>query len=177
MNMKQEVILVDENDTELGVADKLDAHKKGLLHRAFSVFVFNSRGEMLLQQRAFSKYHSPGLWTNACCSHPAPGEELEEAVERRLREEIGLTVPAKRLFDFIYYAHLDHGLTEHELDHVYVAETDDTPFINPEEVNAIKYADLAALESEITAHPYRFTVWFRILFPKIKETRQNLFVQ
>lgn len=173
MQNMQHVILVDEQDNETGVMDKMEAHRKGLLHRAFSVFLFNSRGEILLQRRAASKYHSPGLWTNACCSHPMPGESLQDAVERRLREELGIYTPTKRVFDFIYHAQLDYGLTEHELDHVFIGEIEEISAINPEEADAVKFVDFETIEAEIKAHPYRFTVWFRLIFPRIKELYLN----
>src|ERR1700704_1019373 len=112
----EQVILVDEKDRSIGVAEKMEAHQKGLLHRAFSIFIFNAKGEMLLQQRALAKYHSPGLLTNTCCSHPAPGEEMMHAIQRRLQEEMGFTTPVKKIFDFIYKAELDNGLVEYEFD-------------------------------------------------------------
>src|SRR4030095_7998604 len=117
-----EVILVDQEDRPSGTAEKMEAHRKGLLHRAFSVFIFNSKGEMLLQQRALSKYHSGGLWTNACCSHPAPGEKTKDGAIRRLNEELGFETPVEKVFDFVYKAEFDNGLTEHEFDHVFAGE-------------------------------------------------------
>ena len=116
----EEVILVNEQDEQTGTIEKMEAHRKALLHRAFSVFIFNGKGEMLLQQRAMGKYHSPGLWTNACCSHPRPGEEVETAAFRRLKEEMGIETSLKKIFDFIYRTEFDNGLTEYEFDHVYI---------------------------------------------------------
>jgi isopentenyl-diphosphate delta-isomerase len=134
--MKEEkIILVNEQDEVTGSMEKMEAHRKGLLHRAFSIFIFNGKGEMLLQQRAFSKYHSAGLWTNACCSHPAPGEDIKDAVSRRLQEEMGFKTPLKKIFDFIYKAEFDNGLTEFEFDHVFAGEYEGPVKINTEEVN------------------------------------------
>src|SRR4249919_2599143 len=118
LNIDQEVILVNEQNEAIGTMEKMEAHRKALLHRAFSVFIFNSKGEMLLQQRALNKYHSGGLWTNACCSHPRPGELIEDAATRRLKEELGFETPLKKIFQFTYQASFDNGLTEHEFDHV-----------------------------------------------------------
>jgi isopentenyl-diphosphate delta-isomerase len=169
MQIENQVILVDEFDREIGKMEKLEAHRRGLLHRAFSVFIFNSQGQMLLQKRAMSKYHSPGLWTNACCSHPAPGEALQETVERRLREELGMYCNTQKSFDFIYYAELEKGLIEHELDHVFIGNYDELPIPNLEEAEEVKFFDLLPLEEEIKKHPYRFTVWFRLIFPRLKD--------
>src|SRR5215470_11031187 len=129
--MAQEIILVDEKDRSIGVMEKLEAHRKGLLHRAFSVFIFNSKGEMLLQQRSDEKYHSGGLWTNACCSHPAPGEDINTAAIRRLNEELGFTTSLTKIFDFIYQSSFENGLTEHEFDHVFIGLHDEP--IHPDE--------------------------------------------
>src|SRR6186713_1579239 len=118
------VILVSEHDDMVGIMDKMEAHKQGLLHRAFSVFIFNSKGEMLLQQRAFNKYHSGGLWTNACCGHPSPGEQTVAAARRRLMEEMGFTTGLEELFDFTYQHAFENGLTEHEYDHVFAGTWD-----------------------------------------------------
>lgn len=163
------VVLVDPNDREVGVMEKMEAHRKGLLHRAFSLFIFNSSGHWLLQQRAFDKYHSGGLWTNACCSHPRRDETTSEAVTRRLKEEMGMYCQVKPLFQFQYRSHLDHGLIEHELDHVFMAYSDQPPRPNPSEVAAFRYIPLADLERELSLHPERFTVWFRICFEQVKD--------
>lgn len=173
--MKQEfVILVDENDNETGVMEKLEAHRKAKLHRAVSVFIVNTNGEWLLQQRAFSKYHSGGLWTNACCSHPAPGETTLAAANRRLMEEMKLDANLEEVLRFQYLAPLENGLTEHELDHVFFGVTDEEPAINPDEANNWKYVSFDDLVSEINASPHRFTVWFRIIFERVREHLQKL---
>lgn len=162
------VILVDENDAELGVAEKLDAHLKGQLHRAFSVFVFNDKNELMLQRRALDKYHSGGLWTNTCCSHPQPGESVEAACHRRLKEEMGFDTSLEFVTSFIYKANLDHDLIEHELDHVYLGIYNQNPSINTEEVVEWKYINLSDLEEDLTRHPEHYTVWFKIIFSKVK---------
>lgn len=156
------VVLVDENDSEIGTKEKLSAHKKGLLHRAFSIFVFNPKGELLLQQRASSKYHSAGLWTNTCCSHPAPGESLESAVVRRLKFEMGFDCDLKKAFHFIYRAEFSNGLIEHEFDHVFIGEFNGVPQANPEEVQAWRWIDWQSLKNEIAENPDRFAYWFTV---------------
>ncbi len=168
----ESVILVDENDVPVGSMEKLDAHRKGQLHRAFSVFLFDEAGRWLLQQRAFDKYHSGGLWTNSCCSHPRPGESVLAAAHRRLGEELGC-VDVGQLspaFTFIYNAALDHGLTEHELDHVLIGRVEATQFqpaLNPIEVAATRWISSPELQAELTAHPERFTVWFQAAFARV----------
>ncbi|MEN9700209.1 MAG: hypothetical protein RLZZ301_1407 [Bacteroidota bacterium] len=157
------VILVDENDNAIGELEKMRAHELGLLHRAFSVLIFNEKGELLLQQRAAHKYHSPLLWTNTCCSHPRPGESVIDAAKRRLQEEMGMQCPLQARFQFLYKAKLDQGLTEHELDHVMIGYSQQTPQLNPEEVADYKWLALAPLTQAIQSHPEQFTVWFRIL--------------
>ncbi|MFZ1806460.1 MAG: isopentenyl-diphosphate Delta-isomerase [Cyclobacteriaceae bacterium] len=152
------VILVDSEDRQIGTMEKMEAHRKGVLHRAFSVLVFNSKGEMLLQKRAKSKYHSGGLWSNACCSHPRPGETLKDATKRRMREELGIDTQPKYLYKFQYKAELG-DLIEHELDHVYVCEFDGEPTINLEEVEDWVYLDSALLKSKITENPEQYTFW------------------
>ena len=168
MDMTQ-VILVDAQDQPLGTMEKMEAHEKALLHRAFSVFLFNSRGEMLLQQRALSKYHSGGLWTNACCSHPAPGEETGAAARRRLREELGLDLPVAKIFDFMYRADFDNGLTEHEFDHVFTGHYEGEVLFNPEEVMAVTYLSMDRLRSDMEQNPGKYTAWFRIAFPRVED--------
>ena len=158
----EQVILVDEQDNEIGSMEKIEAHEKALLHRAFSIFIFNEEGEMMLQQRALSKYHSPGLWTNTCCSHPRPGESLEEATGRRIVEEMGFSCEMKEVFDFIYKAPFDDGLTEHELDHVFVGMYNEDPEINAEEVAGWMWIDVDELLSEVKENPENYTVWFKI---------------
>lgn len=162
--MEEQVILVNEKDEPIGLMGKMEAHQKGLLHRAFSVFVFNSKQEVLLQQRAACKYHSPNLWTNTCCSHPRAGETNQQAGERRLQEEMGLQVPLREVFSFIYKAPFDNGLTEHEYDHVLVGYSDAQPQINPEEVASWKWLSLEAIKEDILQAPERYTAWFKIIF-------------
>jgi isopentenyl-diphosphate Delta-isomerase len=167
--MNELLILVDEHDRELGGMDKLAVHQKGLLHRAFSIFIFNSKGELLLQQRADAKYHSGGLWTNTCCSHPRLGEELIEAVDRRLEEEMGMRCHTDFKFSFIYKMEFQNGLTEHELDHVYFGRSDDLPDANPLEVKDFKYIRLDDLNREIEQNPDEFSAWLKICLPKVME--------
>lgn len=161
---KEMVILVNEQDEAIGLMEKMEAHEKGLLHRAFSILIFNSEGEMLLQQRALSKYHSPGLWTNACCSHPRNGETILEAANRRLSEEMGMQTELSVLTHFIYKADFDNGLTEHELDYVVKGFTNENPTINPDEVNAFRWISTADLIKWVETTPTDFTVWFLELF-------------
>jgi isopentenyl-diphosphate Delta-isomerase len=171
----ENVILVDTNDTPVGQMEKLKAHLKGELHRALSVLIFNSEGEILLQQRAFSKYHTPGLWSNTCCSHPRPGEDSLEAATRRLGEEMGFTTPLIKSFDFIYRAHFDNGLIEHEFDHVFFGTFDGEPVINPEEANDSKWVKLNNLMEDMRSVPENYTVWFRIIMEKMAERFPELF--
>lgn len=159
----EKVILVDERDNIVGTMEKLEAHKKGVLHRAFSILLFNSKGEMLLQKRAASKYHSGGLWTNTCCSHPLPEESMEQATRRKLKQEMGIDLQTEFAYKFIYKASLDHGLTEHELDYVYTAIFDGDPVINTEEVEAWKFVDIAALKKDIADNPDHYTYWFKLI--------------
>jgi len=161
--IQEMVILVDEHDKEIGLMEKQEAHIKGLLHRAFSVMVFNGKGEMLLQQRALSKYHSGGLWTNTCCSHPRQGETTEQAAHRRLQEEMGFDCELKLHQTFIYKAPFDNGLTEHELDHVFVGTYNQDPHINPEEVNDFHWISLSELDQQLRNQPEKFTVWFKMI--------------
>lgn len=163
------VILVDENDNELGVMNKLDAHRPPVLHRAFSVFIFNSKNEMLLQQRAAGKYHSAGLWTNACCSHPLPGEATPKAALRRLKEELGFETGLEKIFAFTYKADFDNGLSEHEYDHVFVGFYDGHVHADPEEVAAYRYVSIKDIGEWLRTRPEQFTAWFHIAFPRICE--------
>lgn len=163
MEAKVNVILVDELDNDLGQMEKLEAHEKGLLHRAISVFIFNSKGELLLQRRAFGKYHSEGLWTNTCCSHPIPGESTIDAGVRRLNEEMGMNCELSHAFSFIYKAAFENGLTEYEFDHVLVGFSDDTPHLNPNEAISFQWMSLSQLKDEINNKPHHFTEWFKIL--------------
>lgn len=162
-NSYTDVILVDLEDNAIGQMEKLEAHQKGVLHRAFSVFIFNNKLELLLQRRAFGKYHSEGLWTNTCCSHPAPGETVLEAANRRLKEEMELECQLHTSFSFIYKAELDNNLTEYELDHVVVGFSDETPHINPSEAIAFKWLKLEDIAEDIKKHPEHYTAWFKII--------------
>ncbi|MEH6659886.1 isopentenyl-diphosphate Delta-isomerase [Leeuwenhoekiella marinoflava] len=165
--MKEElVILVDENDQQVGLMPKIEAHEKALLHRAFSVFVFNSKKELMIQQRAFHKYHSPGLWTNTCCSHQREGESNIDAGRRRLMEEMGFTVDLEESISFIYKAPFDNGLTEHEYDHILLGDFEGEPDLNPDEVAAWKWMSLEAIQEDMNVHPEIYTEWFKIIFEK-----------
>jgi isopentenyl-diphosphate delta-isomerase len=165
----EEVILVDESDTPLGTMEKMEAHRRALLHRAFSVFIFNSKGEMLLQQRSPDKYHSAGLWTNACCSHPRPGEDTLQAAIRRLYEELRFTTPLEKLFHFTYKSAFDNGLTEFEFDHVFVGTYDQDISPDRSEVSDYRYQSLPEIEAQLLSAPATFTSWFRLAFPLLKE--------
>jgi isopentenyl-diphosphate delta-isomerase len=167
------VVLVDSQDNELGKMEKLEAHEKGLLHRAFSIFLFNSKGEMLIQQRALSKYHSPGLWTNACCSHPAPNESIIQAGNRRLKEELGLSTELVDAFNFEYRETFENNLTEHELDHVLVGYSEGNPILNQEEAKDYRWITWANLLEEIDLNPENFTIWFKIILTKHIEKLQK----
>ena len=168
----EHVILVNEQDQQIGIMEKMAAHIVPRLHRAFSIFIFNSKGELLLQQRALSKYHSPGLWTNTCCSHPHDGESLEQATSRRLMEEMGLHCEMHEVFTFI--APVGLGLIEHEFDHVWFGKSDDTPVINPDEVASYKYMNLNDIADDMKAHPECYTEWFKISFDEItKHVNKN----
>lgn len=166
---EEKVILVNESDEALGSMEKMEAHRSGVLHRAFSIFIFNSRGEMLLQQRAFAKYHSGGLWTNACCSHPMPGEDTIAAAKRRLKEELGFETTLKKIFHFVYKAELDNGLIEHEFDHVFAGEYDGALHINADEARDYCYKEMAEIKNSLQTHPQKYTAWFRLAFQKIEE--------
>lgn len=163
----EKVILVDEFDNELGEMEKMEAHEKAELHRAFSVFIFNDNNQLMLQQRALSKYHSPGLWTNTCCSHPRPDEEVLEAGHRRLMEEMGFDCPLEKIFDFVYKAKFDVGLTEHEFDHVLFGRYSGDPVINPDEVHDWKWMSMDEIAKEMQSHPEKYTIWFRIAFDRV----------
>ena len=167
--IEENVILVNENDEQIGLMPKMEAHEKALLHRAFSVFVFNSKNELMLQQRALHKYHSPGLWTNTCCSHQRDGETNLDAGSRRLEEEMGFITPLKETTSFIYKAPFDNGLTEHELDHIMVGYYEGEPKINPDEVAAWKWMLLEDVKQDIAYNPDDYTAWFKIIFEKFYE--------
>ena len=173
--MDEYVVLVNENDNQIGIMEKMAAHIVPRLHRAFSIFIFNSKGELLLQQRAFSKYHSPGLWTNTCCSHPRDGESVDKAADRRLLEEMGLQCPMHEVFTFIYKAPVGLGLVEHEYDHVFFGQCDDAPVINTEEVASWKYMSLDNIASDMKTHPECYTEWFKISFDEIVRHSEERF--
>jgi len=162
------VVLVNKKDEAVGVEEKMKTHLDGKLHRAFSIILFNKKGEVLIQQRAKSKYHSPGLWSNTCCSHPKPKENLDQAAKRRLKEEMGITTDLKKKFSFIYKAKLSH-LTEYEFDHVFLGRFDGKPKPNKKEVEDWKWMKLTDLEKDIKKNPQKYTPWFKIIFDKIKK--------
>lgn len=179
---QSQVILVDPGDNPTGIMDKLEAHRKGLLHRAISVFIINSKGEWLIQQRAKNKYHSNSLWTNACCTHPYPGENCHDAATRRLAEEIGIRCPLRELFQFTYFEKLDNELSEHEFDHVFLGISDEHPLPNPAEVMDFRYIDFQNLEKDIKKYPQNYTAWFKrianevhLQTTKLNLSKQNLF--
>lgn len=169
-----EVILVDENDVAVGKMEKLQAHREGLLHRAFSIFIFNKKGEMLLQKRARNKYHNGDLWTNSCCSHPLPGEKTIEAAFRRLKEEMGFTTELEKAFDFTYHVVFDNGLTEHEFDHVFIGEYNGAIFPNYNEVSDYRFMTIKEIRSSIKESPENFTAWFKIAFEKVAASQASL---
>ena len=165
----QQVVLVNEDDVELGTMEKMETHRKGLLHRAFSIFIFDQYGRMLLQQRSADKYHGALLWSNACCSHPFPGEKIEDAAQRRLMEELGFQAPLQKIFTFLYRAEVENGLIEHEMDHVFTGEYQGRIRINPKEVSAYEYASMEWLRKKLQTDPGLFTTWLRIAFPRVEE--------
>jgi isopentenyl-diphosphate Delta-isomerase len=162
----EEVILVDERDNQIGTMEKMEAHRQGRLHRAFSVLLYNSAGEILLQKRAANKYHSAGLWTNTCCSHPLPGERIEDAAARRLKEEMGIDLRPAYSFTFLYKAALDKNLTEHELDHVFVGTFDGKPNVNASEVDGWKFVNVDWLRDDMQKNPEKYTAWFKIIMER-----------
>ncbi len=159
----ENIILVDEQDNEIGTMEKMEAHRRGVLHRAFSILLFNSNGEMLLQKRSKRKYHSGGLWTNTCCSHPLPNESMSDATRRRLKYEMGIDAQPEFAFKFIYKTDLDQNLIEHELDHVFVGTFDGIPVINEDEVEAWKFMNLKNIRNDMTLYPDSYTTWFRLI--------------
>lgn len=165
--LKEEVILVNQNDEAIGIMEKLEAHQKGLLHRAFSIFIFNDTKQLLLQRRALTKYHSAGLWTNTCCSHPRPNETTSDAANRRLFEEMGMHTQLIHNTSFIYKTKFDNGLIEHEFDHVYFGTSNASPLINKEEVDSFKWIAIDELKNEIQLNPTAFTSWFKIAVAKL----------
>jgi isopentenyl-diphosphate delta-isomerase len=167
--MSEHVILVDANDSPIGTAEKLEAHRSGRLHRAFSAFVFNDRGELLLQRRAGGKYHSGGLWSNTCCSHPRPGEETRAAAERRLEEEMGFRCALEAVTAIVYRAEVGGGLVEYEYDHLLVGRWTGRPSPDPDEVEDWRWVDMDALRDEVAHHPRRFTYWFRVALRELDD--------
>lgn len=165
----EKVILVDQNDKEIGLMEKMEAHEKAILHRAFSVFIFNSDGKLMLQQRALLKYHSPALWTNTVCSHPRSGETTSQAAHRRIVEEMGYDCEFEEAFSFVYNAYVGQGLVEHEFDHVFIGKSDKQPVINPDEVASWKYVDLKWLENDVIENSEDYTVWFKIALAEVIE--------
>ena len=163
-----EVQLVDAEDNPNGSMEKLEAHEKGELHRALSVLIINSKKEILLQRRALGKYHSPGLWTNTCCSHPYPGEDPNEAAKRRLQEEMGMSSELTFLFKFQYKCDFENGLIEHELDHVFIGKTDDTPHLNTDEAMAFKWMSIENLEQDMLSYPKNYTFWFKLIIEQYR---------
>ncbi len=159
----EQVVLVDEQDVEIGTMEKMEAHRKGVLHRAFSILLFNSRGELLIQKRAKEKYHSAGLWTNTCCSHPYPQEAIEAAAKRRLKEELGIDLQPEFAYKFIYKAALNDELVEHELDHVFTGIFDGNPVPNSSEIESWKFIDMNALKHDVAVNPKNYTPWFRLI--------------
>lgn len=166
---EEQVILVNENNEQIGLMPKMEAHEKALLHRAFSVFIFNDKNELMLQQRALDKYHSPGLWTNTCCSHQRDGESNIEAGKRRLQEEMGFVTNLKESISFIYKAPFDNGLTEHEYDHVLLGTYNGEPKINKDEVASWKWMKIEDVKVDMALHPEKYTAWFKIIFEKFYE--------
>ena len=164
----QEVILVTEEDKPIGTVGKMQAHEKGLLHRAFSIFIFDKVGRMLLQQRSIEKYHSALLWSNTCCSHPFPNENIKEAALRRLQEEMGFTTTLQKLFEFKYRAEVENNLVEHEYDHIFVGSYEGEISINKKEVADYCYEDMDRVKWAINEKPDKFTIWFRLIFPTIE---------
>lgn len=169
------MILVDENDVQTGTMEKLEAHQKGLLHRAFSIFIFNNKGEFLLQQRAVGKYHNGGLWTNTCCSHPLPGEAVANAASRRLFEEMGFSSSITPAFTFTYKATFPNGLTEYEFDHVFTGVYNGDVRADNNEVSDYCFKNISDIEASIETHPHKYTEWFKIALPQVKLLFANEF--
>ncbi len=159
----EDVILVDENDNTIGTMEKLEAHRKGVLHRAFSILLFNTKGEILLQKRSLTKYHSGGLWTNTCCSHPLPGESMQTAINRKLKQEMGIDLNPVFAYKFIYKTNLDHNLIEHEYDQVFIGIYNGEPFINKDEVEDWRFVDVKSLRKDMNKNPDAYTYWFKLI--------------
>ncbi|MDZ7845727.1 MAG: isopentenyl-diphosphate Delta-isomerase [Owenweeksia sp.] len=167
--MAEYVVLVDEQDQQIGTMEKMEAHREGLLHRAFSVFVMNAKGEIMMQQRAEHKYHSGGLWTNTCCSHPRENEDIEDAAHRRMKEEMGFDCEMRKLLEFTYLARLDKGMTEHEYDHLYIGYFDGEPQPNPGEASNWKWMSIDSVTKDLRQNPGHYTEWFKIIFDRFSE--------
>ena len=166
--MTEYIIAVDESDKEIGSIEKMEAHNKVILHRAFSILVFNSSNQLLLQKRNKDKYHSPGLWTNTCCSHPRYGEELQDAIYRRLKEEMGFTCELKEVFSFVYKVEFEDNLFENEYDHVFIGRYDGEVVTNKDEVDDFKWVDISEVKADIVNNPELYTYWFKHLFNRIE---------
>lgn len=175
--MKEYIIIVDKFDKEIGKIEKMEAHHKGILHRAFSILVFNSKNQLLLQKRSLKKYHSPGLWTNTCCSHPKYGEELGEAIHRRLREEMGFTCELKEIFSFIYKIELEKDLFENEYDHVFIGRYDGEVIANEDEVDDFKWVNINEIKNDILENPELYTYWFKCLMDREENQRRDPFLE
>ena len=171
--MVEHVVLVDAQDRQVGTMEKMEAHEKGVLHRAFSVFLFDNAGQLIIQQRAWTKYHSPGLWANTCCSHPRENEPIIEAGKRRLKEEMGMDADLRPLFSFIYKADMGNGLIEHELDHVLVGYANTEPHINLQEVASYRSMRLEDIQMDLQRRPERYTEWFKIVFDRFVEATRK----
>lgn len=167
--MAEYIIAVDEFDKEMGSIEKMEAHHKGILHRAFSILVFNSKNQLLLQKRSIKKYHSPGLWTNTCCSHPKFGEDLQEAIYRRIKEEMGFTCELKEIFSFVYKVEFEDNLFENEYDHVFIGKYDGEVILNKEEADDFKWVDINYIVNDIKINPEEYTFWFKILISRIED--------
>lgn len=167
MDNKEMILLVDKEDKELGYGEKMEVHKKGVFHRAFSIFIFNSKGELLIQKREKNKYHSPGLWTNTCCSHQRQGEKLEEAIHRRIKEEMGFDCNLKEAFQFSYSVQFNEELYENEYDHVFIGFYDGEVTINTQEVQEFKWVDLEWLKKDINQYPEKYTYWFKLSIDRV----------
>lgn len=170
----EHVILVDDQDNPIGTMEKLEAHQKGVLHRAFSILLFNSKGELLLQKRSKTKYHSAGLWTNTCCSHPLPGETMADATRRKLKQEMGIDLQTEFAYKFIYKANLDGNLIEHEYDHVFVGSFEGRPTINTEEVEEWKFTEIKPLREDIRKNPQAYTAWFKLIIDHSQLTEVSI---
>lgn len=166
------IILVDKKDNEIGVGEKLKVHKEGKLHRAFSIFIFNSKGEVLLQKRAKTKYHSPGLWTNTCCSHPGPNKNLEEEAKRRLKEEMGINCQLKEIFSFIYKVNLG-SLIEHEFNHVFIGKFNGKPTVNAKEADDWEWINTKELKKDVRKNPEKYAYWFRLILGRVLKIHQT----